>query len=74
MLNHVVNNCLYYHGFYGEVKDPFATSQQIAINFILVNSILFNNISMIMFLQVPTFLIGIYIQTLGECKIHSENS
>ena len=73
MLNYVVNNCLFYHGFYEEVKDPFAYSQQIVVNFILVNSILFNNIAMIVFLQVPTFLIGSYIQTLGECKILEEN-
>ena len=49
MLNQVVFTCLFYHGYLGEWKDRTAYSQQIVVNFILVNCVLFNNIAMIVF-------------------------
>ena len=73
MLNHVVFTCLFFHGYLGEWKDRTAYSQQIVVNFILVNSVLFNDITMIIFWQVPCFMVGMYIQSLGECNIANEN-
>lgn len=61
LLNHVVCTCLFYHGYLGEWEDRTAYQQQIVVNFILVNSVMFNDIKFIVFLQTPLFLAGAYI-------------
>lgn len=62
MLIHVViTNIVYYNkegdAFYVEDKSPYDI--QIIVNFVLVNSVQFNSLKFTLFLQLPTFFIGI---------------
>lgn len=72
-LIHVVCTVLFYHGYLGEWENKNAYTHQIVVMFVLVNSIQLNDLGWTVFLQVPTFLIGIYFQSLAECRIEEIN-
>ncbi len=61
LLTHVVFTCLFYFGKVGEWHDRPAFTQQIVLNFVLVNSVQFNDIFFTLFAQIPLFMIGIYV-------------
>ncbi len=73
LLTHVVFTCLFYFGKVGEWHDRAAYTQQIAVNFVLVNAVQFNDIFFTLFAQIPLFMIGIFVQSLGECDYAAKN-
>ena len=73
LLNHVVFVGLFFNGYLGDWEDKDNYKQQIVINFVLVNCVQFNDISFTLFPMVPTFLIGIFVQSYGECSFFAED-